>query len=161
MSKNIKYTVAVVLKKSQDSDDFLVVRRPADDKDLADTWGLPAVTLLPNELPEDGARRACQEKLGCNAKPVRFLGLMFQKRNSYDIFLMDIEMVLEEGEIADTAKSHTTHTAYAGYKWSSNPEDMIEAAKGGSCCASIFLTDRGLLNRDEWIASLEGSDKVS
>lgn len=161
MSKDIKYTVAVVLKKCQSSDEFLMVHRPADDKDLADSWGLPAVTLNPGELPEDGAIRVCREKLGCAAKPIKFLGIMFQKRNSYDIFLMDIEMVLDKGEVADASKASTTHTAYSDFKWSTNPKDMLPAAHMGSCCASIFLTDRGLLDRQEWIGSLEGSDKVS
>lgn len=161
MSKDIKYTVAVVLKKSSTNDEYLIVRRPADDKDLADTWGLPAVTLNPGELPEQGAIRACKEKLGCTALPERFLGIMFQKRNSYDIFLMDIEMILGMNEVADTAKANTEHTAYAGFKWSNEPMDMMSAAKGGSCCASIFLSDRGLLERDDWIASLEGSATVS
>lgn len=161
MSKDIKYTVAVVLKKSKDSDEYLIVRRPADDKDLADTWGLPAVTLMAGELPEQGAIRACKEKLGCTATPERFLGIMFQKRNSYDIFLMDIEMILDDNETADTSKADTEHTAYSGYKWSHDSTEMMAAAKGGSCCASIFLTDRGLLERENWIASLEGSGTVS
>jgi|GEM_PF-5320195 ADP-ribose pyrophosphatase YjhB (NUDIX family) len=67
--KDIKYTIAVALKKAEDSNEFLVVRRPADDADLADSWGLPAVTLLPGELPEDGAVRVCREKLGAQQRP--------------------------------------------------------------------------------------------
>lgn len=160
MSKQVKYTVAIVLKKSKDSNEFLVVRRPAEDKDLADSWGLPAVTLEPGELPEQGARRACLEKLGCKARPIRYLGIMFQKRNSYDIFLMDVEMVLEDGEEADVAKADTTHTAYVGQEWTTDPEILRESAEHGSCCASIFLNDRGLLDRDEWVNSLEGSGIV-
>jgi hypothetical protein len=38
--------------------------------------------------------------------------------------------------------------------------DLLPSAKGGSCCSSIFLTDMGLLDREEWIKSLEGSDTV-
>ncbi len=160
MSKEIKYTIAIVLKKSKDSNEFLVVRRPADDKDLADSWGLPAVTLKSGELPEEGAMRVCREKLGCQATPVRFLGIMFQKRNSYDIFLMDIEMILTPGQIADVAKSDTTRTAYTGQQWTTDSMTLMDSARAGSCCASIFLTDRGILDKDEWVASLEGSDTV-
>lgn len=160
MSKPVKYTVAIIPKKSADSEEFLVVRRPAEDKDLADSWGLAAVTLQPGELPEQGAIRACREKLGCKAVPSRFLGVMFQKRNAYDIFLMDIEMILEPGEEADVTKANTTHTAYSGQQWSTDPQILMDSARAGSCCASLFLTDRGLLDKDEWVASLEGSDIV-
>ena len=160
MSKKTKIVVAVILKKSKDSDEFLVVRRPEEDSDLPDSWGFPAVTLHPGELPEQGAARVCREKLNCKATATRYLGIMFQKRNSYDIFLMDIEMVLDEGETADVTKANTTHTAYVGQKWTTDPMVMMPSAKTGSCCASIFMTDRGLLDKDEWIDSLEGSDIV-
>lgn len=159
--KDIKYTVAVVLKKEKNGDEFLVVHRPPEDKDLANSWGLPAVSLVPGELPEDGARRVCREKLGCDAKPTRFLGIMFQKRNSYDIFLMDFEMVLTENEFADITRANTTRTAYIDQSWTNDPNVLMESARHGSCCASIFLTDRGLLNRQDWIDSLEGSDTVA
>jgi hypothetical protein len=45
MSKQIKYVVAVALKKTQDSDEFLVVKRPDDDPDLGGHWGLPATSM--------------------------------------------------------------------------------------------------------------------
>lgn len=158
--KDIKYTVAIAPRKTNASDEFLAVRRPHDDKDLADSWGLPAITLLPGELPEEGAIRACREKLGCTAKPTRLLGIMYQKRNAYDIFLMDIEMVLADGETADVAKANTKNTAYTAQQWTSDPTVLMDSARHGSCCASIFLTDRGLFDRSEWIESLEGSGIV-
>lgn len=160
MSKQVKYTVAIVLKNKTNPEEFLVVKRPDDDPDLRGEWGLPAVTLHPGELPEDGVRRACKEKLGCTAESIRFLGIMFQKRNSYDIFLMDIEMMLTDGQVADIHQASTEHTAYTDQKWTTDPMDLMRSAKNGSCCSSIFLNDRGLLDRDEWIASLEGSDTV-
>lgn len=160
MSKQIKYTVAVVLKNTHNPDEFLLVRRPDDDPDLAGGWGLPAVTLRPGELPEEGAKRVCQEKLHCDARPMRFLGIMFQKRNSYDIFLMDVDMLLSGDRQPDVHAAQTEHTAYVEQKWSTDPMDVMPSAKKGSCCSSIFLTDKGLLDRDAWIASLEGSDIV-
>lgn len=160
MAKQVKYTVAVVLKNHTNLDEILVVRRPDNDPDLRGHWGLPAVSLKPGELPEQGALRACQEKLACTAEAVRFLGIMFQKRNSYDIFLMDIEMVLASGQQPDIHAATTDNTAYVEQKWSADPMDLMVSAKNGSCCSSIFLHDRGLLGRDDWIASLEGSDMV-
>jgi ADP-ribose pyrophosphatase YjhB (NUDIX family) len=160
MSKQTKHVVAVILKNKQNPDEFLVVKRPDDDPDLGGHWGFPAATMRPDELPEQAAMRVCKEKLNCDAKSVRFLSIMFQRRNSYDIFLMDVEMVLADGQQPDVHASTTEHTAYADQKWSTNPEDLRASAKGGSCCSSIFLTDRNLLDKEEWIASLEGSDTV-
>lgn len=158
MGKQIKYVVAVVLKNKQG--EFLVVKRPDDDPDLAGGWGFPAASLKPGELPEDGARRICTEKLGCEGAPTRFLGLMFQKRNSYDIFLMDIEMELTDGQPDVHKATVEGATLYTEQKWSSDPMDLMPGAEKGSCCSSIFLTDRGLLDRKKWIDSLEGSDIV-
>lgn len=160
MSKPIKYVVAVVLKNRQKPEEFLVVKRPDDDPDLGGTWGFPATTMKPGELPEQAAKRVCQEKLGIGAEPVRFLGLMFQKRNSYDIFLMDIEMLLTGDLQPDVHAASSASTVYVDQKWSTDPMDLMPSAKHGSCCSSIFLTDRNLLDRDEWVTSLEGSDTV-
>lgn len=160
MSKPVKYTVAVVLRNAQHPAEFLIVKRPDKDSDLAGEWGFPAGTSENGETPEAVATRVCRERLGCTATATRLLGIMFQKRNSYDIFLMDIEMLLDEGQVADVAKAQTTHTAYVDQKWSTEPKDLLPSARKGSCCASIFLTDRGLLDREDWIASLEGSGIV-
>lgn len=161
MAKRIDYVVAVVLSNKDNPDEFLVVHRPADDPDHRNGWGLPATTLKVGELPEAAALRACREKLGCEATPKRLLGIMFQRRNSYDIFLMDVEMELANGTVPDVHKANTDGTAYDEQKWTSDPMDLMASARKGSCCSSIFLTDRGLLDRSEWIASLEGSDIVA
>lgn len=161
MSKQIKYVVAVVLTNKNNPDEFLVVKRPDDDPDLRGSWGLPAATMVTDELPEQAALRVCKEKLNCQAVPKRFLGLMFQKRNSYDIFLMDIEMELTGDAVPDVLKADTEHTAYVEQKWTSDPMDLMPSAQHGSCCSSIFLTHRGILDRSEWIDSLEGSDLVA
>jgi 8-oxo-dGTP pyrophosphatase MutT (NUDIX family) len=161
MSKQIKYVVAVVLTDPKRPDQYLTVKRPDDDPDLAGSVGLPAASMQPGELPEQAAARVCREKLACEATPTRFLGVMFQKRNSYDIFLMDIEMSLSDGSEPDVLKARTEHTAYTEQNWSDDPMDMMPSARHGSCCSSIFLTDRGLLDRDEWIESLEGSELVA
>ncbi len=163
MAKDIKYTVAIIIKNPENDREFLIVRRPDEDADLRGSWGFPATSTLDGETPEVCARRIAKIKLGCEAEPTRFLGIMFQRRNSYDIFLMDMEMKLEAGSQPNIHKADDTLnlTQYVEQKWSSDPMDLMPGAKNGSCCASIFLTDRGLLDRTEWIASLEGSDLVA
>jgi len=137
--------------------EYLAVRRPEDDVDLGGNWGLPAVTLRPDESPEDGARRVCTEKLGCKAEPIRFLGAMHQVRNRYDIVLMDIEMILVSTTQPDVSQAQTTATAYVAQKWSADPKELLPSARHGSCCSSIFLQDQGLLKREDWTLSLAGS----
>jgi len=160
MSKPIHYAVAVVIKNAANPNEFLVVRRPESDPDLGGNWGFPAVTLKEGELPEQGAERACREKLHCNAKATRFLGVMHQKRNGYDIALMDIEMWLDGNELPDVRTATTKNTKYTDQKWSIDPMDLMPSAQHGSCCSSIFLNDCGLLDRSAWIASLEGSGVI-
>ena len=160
-AKDVKYVVAIVLTRPGKPDEFLVVKRPDDDPDLRGSWGLPAATMKEGELPEQAALRVCNEKLHCTGTPERFLGLMYQKRNSYNIFLMDIVVELTGDAEPDVRQAQTEHTAYVGQKWTTDPMDLMESARHGSCCSSIFLTDRGLLDRSEWVASLEGSDLVA
>jgi hypothetical protein len=161
MSKPLKYTVAIVIKDAKSPDKFLLVKRPDDDPDLRGAWGLPALTAKPNELPEETARRVCREKLGCDGVPTRFLGAMVQKRNSYDICLMDIEVQLNGATSPDVAKATAPSTRYSQQKWTNQPMDLMPAAKEGSCCASIYLSSVSLLDRAKWIESLEGSSIVA
>ncbi len=161
MTKPIKYSVAVIIKDQAHPRRFLIVKRPDDDPDHGGKWGLPAITMETGELLEQAAERVCREKLNCSAVPTRFIGAMFQKRNSYDIFLMDIEMVLIGNYPPDCMQATTTHTKYVAQRWSTRPLDLLPSARDGSCCSSIFLTDRGLMDTAEWITSLEGSKSVA
>lgn len=158
MTKSVKYSVAVVLRNSKG--EYLAVQRPMDDEDHKGHWGLPAVSLKSGETPDQAAIRACQEKLCCNGDIKRFLGIMYQKRNKYDMFLMDIEMALNEESQPDVQKSNTASTKYIEQLWTDDPMLMMPAAKDGSCCSTIFLTDQGLLEREAWVEDLEGSPDV-
>jgi 8-oxo-dGTP pyrophosphatase MutT (NUDIX family) len=108
--------VAIVLTQKSNPDTFLVVKRPDDDPDLRGSWGLPAATMVADELPEQAARRVCKEKLNCDAVPTRFLGLMFQKRNSYEIFLMDIEMELSGDKQPDALPRRSPNIPHTSTK---------------------------------------------
>lgn len=159
MSKQIKYVVSVILKNKDGQ--FLVVKRPDDDPDLGGHWGFPAATLKDGELPEAGALRVVKDKLNCNAQAKEFYGIMYQKRNSYDLFLMDIEMQLVGDKQPNVKESSSDATVYVDQKWSNDPEDLRVSANIGSCCSSIFLTHEGRLDREDWISSLEGSELVA
>jgi len=116
--------------------------------------------MRPGELPEDAARRVCREKLHCEAVPIRLVGTMFQKRNTYDLFFMDVEMLVTEAAAPNVRKATTKNTKYVDQRWTEDPVILMAAAQNGSCCSSIFLTDVGRLDRDKWVLSLEGSPVV-
>ena len=74
---------------------------------------------------------------------------------------MDIEMELVGSSQPNVHEAKTDVTKYVEQVWANDPMIQMPSAKHGSCCSSIFLTDRGLLDRNDWIASLEGSDLVA
>lgn len=160
MSKPARNAIAVILRNRTHPAQFLAVKRPSDTGDLDGFWGLPAVSMRPGELPEDAARRVCREKLHCEAVPIRLIGTMFQKRTAYDIFFMDLEMLATESSVPNVRKALTKDTKYVDQKWTEDPTILMPAAQSGSCCSSIFLTDAGKLDRDDWLLSLENSPVV-
>lgn len=131
-----------------------MVQRPAVDPHLAGVWGLPAVMLKSGELPEQAAKRVCKEKLNCDAEAVRFVGAMHQTREEFDLCLIDIEMELTGRNEPNVTRAQTNGTKYQAQKWTANSSDLLPAAQHGSCCSMLYLTDRGLLGRDEWVLAL-------
>ena len=160
-TKPIRNAIAVVLRSDAYPGKFLAVKRPNEGSDLDGFWGLPATRMRAGELPEDAARRVCREKLGCDAVPIRFVGTMYQQRNSYDMFFMDVEMMITGENKANVHLAQTDSTIYVDQKWTDNESILMPAARGGSCCSTIFLTEKGLLGRNEWITSLVGSGAVA
>jgi ADP-ribose pyrophosphatase YjhB (NUDIX family) len=145
--------IAVVLRSPERPNAFLAVKRPDEGGDLDGFWGLPATRVRDGELPEDAARRICREKLGCTAVPLRLTGTMFQQRRDYDMFFMDLEMLLVGDTQPDVRKANTDSTVYVEQQWTTDASVLLPAAKGGSCCSTIFLTRQGLLRRSQWVTS--------
>ncbi len=155
MEKPLEYAVAVILKRPNNPEEFLMVQRPAVDPHLANVWGLPAVMLKPGELPEHAAIRVCVEKLNCDAVAVRFIGAMHQTRGEFDLCLIDIEVELRGSDDPDVTLAQTNGIKYTAQKWTRNVADLLPAAQKGSCCSMLYLTDRGMLKRDNWVLSLD------
>lgn len=112
---------------------LLSVRRPPDDPDLPDIWGLPAASLRPGESWEDAAQRAARDKLGVDIELGRELGRGRQRRG--DTML---EMRLYAARIRSgrprVPQPVTGVTQYAALRWSL--PDILEtgAARGSLCC---------------------------
>ena len=116
---------------------FLAVKRPANDENLPNLWGLPAGRVEKNESFEDCVLRAGKEKLGVELKIVKKIGSGNLERKDYLLHLEDFEAEIVKGkpEVPQPAKDITQ---YVDWKWAV-PEDLLEAAKKGSLCSRIFL----------------------
>ena len=139
----VRCAVAAVVRREDGSSSFLAVRRPPDDDRLPDVWGLPAVSLLPGELPEAGLRRLGEEKLNATLQPERFIGIRAADRGDYLLILMDIEARVAAGE-PDVKRASTLRTAYVEQQWTSDLSLLAEAARRGSVCSRILLESAGI-----------------
>lgn len=135
--------VAAVVRHPEAPDTFLAVKRPPDDEELPDLWGLPAVTLQPGELPEEGLRRIGTSKLAAPIEPTRFVGVTSADRGGYQLVLMDIEARLTDGRPAVT-DADPEGTKYVSQRWTSDVTLLQESARNGSLCSQV------LLESDEW-----------
>jgi ADP-ribose pyrophosphatase YjhB (NUDIX family) len=143
LQQPVKCSVAAVLRDVARQGQFLAVRRPPDDDLLPDVWGLPAVSLHPGELPEDGLRRLGREKLGTSIEPARFVGIRAADRGDYLLILMDIE-ARAAGADPNVGAARTTGTAYVEQRWTNDPTLLREAARRGSVCSRILLEAEGI-----------------
>jgi len=140
VGKPVRCSVAAVVRRLDGS--FFAVRRPLDDDLLPGVWGLPAVTLLPGELPEAALRRLGHEKLGVELSPVRFVGILSADRGSYELILMEIEAEIASGE-PDVHAATTAATRYLDQRWAADVELLREGARIGSLCSRILIDSVG------------------
>lgn len=141
--KRIKCSVAVYLLNPKNEKEFLAIKRPDDDDVLPNLWGLPAVTLKREELPEQAVVRIGREKLSTTIEPVSFLGMKSINRKGYELILMDIKARLVGPEPV-VANSKTKNTKYVDQKWTSDLSLLKESASKGSLCSQILLDANGI-----------------
>lgn len=141
--KTTRYAVAAVVRPTDDPHQFLAVKRPPTDDELPNVWGLPAVTLEPGELPEDGLRRVGKTKLATEIEPVRFVGARVAERDTYELILMDIEAHLT-GPSPSVHEAHPEGTKYVDQQWTEDLRLLREAAQQGSLCSQVLLEDAGV-----------------
>ncbi len=145
MLSPIRYAVSFIIYN--DNSQFLIVKRPKEDKELGDIWGLPAASfLIGDETPEEAVVRGGMEKLNCVIEPFERLPLtMIQERSGYSLMMIDYKCRLIKGK-ADASKAHTKGTKYTDQKWTSDPKLLMPGAQKGSACIQIFLLALGLLD---------------
>lgn len=142
LDRPVKCSVAAVVRRAADAA-FLAVRRPPDDDRLPDVWGLPAVSLRPDELPEAALIRLGTEKLGVRLRATRFVGIRAADRGDYLLILMDLEADVVEGE-PDVRRADSAATVYVDQCWTTDATLLAEAARRGSVCSRILLEAEGI-----------------
>jgi hypothetical protein len=139
--KPVKHSVAVIVRRAANADEFLIVRRPDDPDDpLAGLWGLPAITLLPGEDERTAVIRAGQVKLGVELTPGARIGEKTADRGGYLLRLADYEAVVAAGQ-PGVPQPGDSMTQYTECRFTGDPDALAGAAARGSLCAQLFLED--------------------
>lgn len=130
----MKRSVAVVIR---DREGVLIVKRPGNDEDLPNAWGLPAASLRAGETWEDAVIRAGREKLGVDLRVGEEMRRGSIERRDYtlEMRLYDAEMI---GGAVEVPQRDETVTQYQQWKWGI-ANDLVPAAEQGSLCCRLYL----------------------
>lgn len=135
--KPVRRAVAVAVRHAGASARVLLVRRPHDDADLPDAWGLPAASLAPGERPENAVRRAGREKLGVELRVGHPLRSGTTERPGYVLAMTLFDATMLSG-VPAVPQPFLDVTQYAAWRWGEAP-DLEPAASRGSLCCRLFL----------------------
>jgi 8-oxo-dGTP pyrophosphatase MutT (NUDIX family) len=133
----VKRSIALVIRHPRDERLVLVVRRPPDDEDLPNAWGLPAGSLRPTESWSDAVERAAREKLGV---PVRFGAVVNEgtmDRKAYRLHMRLYAATIPQGE-PRLDNPANEGTRYVDWKWDDSAS-LQPAAEAGSFCSRLLL----------------------
>lgn len=117
--------------------ELLTVRRPPDDEELPDAWGLPAASLRPGEGWEAAVARAGRVKLGVELEVGELLREGEIDRDDYRLRMRLYRADVREGT-PDVDQPAEGITRYVAWAWSP-PERLEAAAARGSLCSRLCL----------------------
>ena len=132
-----KRSVSFVIRDPRDATRVLAVRRPADDDDLPNAWGLPAGSLREGESWEDAVHRAGHDKLGVHLVVGGVLEEGELERAGYTLHMRLYEARIVAGEPAVPQPTPGV-TQYAALDWA-RAERFAPAAEAGSLCCRLYL----------------------
>lgn len=139
-----KFAIAAIIIHPSERSKFLAVKRPPDAKSLPDVWGLPAITLGPEERPEIAAQRLAREKLDTDIEFIGCIGFRSVDRGEYELTLMDVVVELT-GKEPSVWKALTKNTKYVDQQWTNDLSLLQKAASKGSVCSRILLEVQNFL----------------
>lgn len=129
----VKRSVSLVIHEPGATGRILLVRRPPDDEDLPDAWGLPAASLRAAETWEEAARRAAREKLGVVVRLRRLRNEGSIQRPTGALRMRLFDATLARGTPA-TAAAPPGITRYVDWHWGEESELRPAARRGSLCC---------------------------
>ncbi len=135
--KPVKRAIAFAIFRPERPDEVLVVRRPPDDEDLPDLWGLPAGSLRPDEDWADAARRAGREKLGVELTVGSELNRGTLERAGYTLEMRLLQAYIARGQPVVPQPVEGV-TQYTSWQWATRAA-LVPAAVRGSLCSRLFL----------------------
>lgn len=133
----VKRSVAVVVHAPGERERILAVKRPPDDEDLPDVWGLPAASPRPDETWERAVLRTGRDKLGVRLGGIRFLRMGETSRSGLLLHMRLYRAEIEEGRPRVPGPVEGV-TQYVDLAWCS-PRRLVPAARRGSLCSRLYL----------------------
>ena len=122
---------------NKDKSKFLSVKRPEDDNDLPNVWGLPAGNVKDGESFEQAVLRSGKEKLGVELEIEDIVDEGDIERNNYVLNMKLYETKIVKGE--PRVPQQAEGTQYQDWKWATS-EELKEAAQKDSLCCRLYLS---------------------
>jgi methylated-DNA-protein-cysteine methyltransferase-like protein len=138
-------SVSLSIRDRRDPAKILQVRRPPDDADLPDAWGLPAASLQPGESWHDAARRAARDKLGVLMHIGRELNRGSIRRGATHLVMRLFDATITSGE-PQVPQPVAGVTQYTALRWDTT-DALRPAARQGSLCCRLQLDAEGSRSR--------------
>lgn len=146
--KPIKFAASFVVRRGARSGPaLLTVRRPPDDDELPDLWGLPAASLGPGESWWEAVGRAGLDKLGVELGGIRLLREGRAERSGYTLHMRLFQAEVAAGD-PSVPQAAGGVTQYADWAWAP-PDRLREAASAGSLCSRLCLEWLGAAGPEE------------
>jgi methylated-DNA-protein-cysteine methyltransferase-like protein len=130
-------SVALAISRPGRSRKLIIVRRPPDDPDLPDAWGLPAASLRPGETWDAAAFRAARDKLGIaiDVGPEINRGSTRRHRTRLEMRLFRATLRAGKPHVPQPVRGVTQ---YAAWRWDT-ADALRPAADRGSLCCRLAL----------------------
>lgn len=136
MMRAIRQAISFAIRHPVDPERVLVVRRPPDDEELPNLWGLPAGRVRAGETDADAVVRSGREKLGVELEVGHELNRGSTERAEYTLEMRLYEARIVEGE-PEVGQPHEEVTQYTAWRWGES-EDLAPAAGRGSLCCRLY-----------------------
>lgn len=139
--KEVKYAIFYVIKNPENSSEILIVKRPKDDNNLPNMWGIPAGSVKENETYEEALIKAGKNKLGVKLKVGKLIGRGNLDRGDYILHGEEYEAEIISGTPC-VPQENSEGTQYQDWKYG-NYEDLIEMASKHSLCCNLYFKHIG------------------